>query len=169
MSAMSPPRIKMGGIAVLVILGAVFVAVSSIGIARYNKCPEIQGDAKYENRKIYLSQLLTIMITIPATIAAMPILNKMAGSSKSSAPLLAILMGVAGLITSVFTFQIVNNDTECEKVSSEKSMAIAGMVLSIVAVLGGGGALFYTNKNAIRARMSPRVEPVNQSFTTPTA
>jgi hypothetical protein len=48
-------------------------------------------------------------------------------------------------------------------------MAIAGMVLSIVAVLGGGGALFYTNKNAIRARMSPRVEPVNQSFTTPTA
>ena len=32
MSAMSPPRIRMGGIAVLVILGAVFVAVSSIGI-----------------------------------------------------------------------------------------------------------------------------------------
>ena len=166
---MSPPRMKLGGIAVLVILGAVFVAVSSIGIGRYNKCSEIQGDAKYENRKIYLSQLLTIMITIPATIAAMPILNKMAGSSKSSAPLLAMLMSIAGLIVSVFTFQIVNNDTPCEKVSSEKSMAIAGMVLSIVAVLGGGGALFYTNKNAIRARMSPREEPVNQSFTTPTA
>jgi disulfide bond formation protein DsbB len=101
------------------------------------------------------------MITIPATIAAMPILNKMAGSSKSSAPLLAMLMSIAGLIVSVFTFQIVNNDTPCEKVSSEKSMAIAGMVLSIVAILGSGGALFYKNKNAIRARMYP-VAPLTQ-------
>jgi hypothetical protein len=42
---MSAPRMKLGGIAVLVILGAVFVAVSSIGIGRYNKCSEIQGDA----------------------------------------------------------------------------------------------------------------------------
>lgn len=170
MSNNSPTRPNMGGIAVLVILGAVFVAVSSIGIGRYNKCADIQGDAKYENRKIFLSQLLTIMITIPATIAAMPILNKMAGSSKSSAPLLAILMGVAGLITSIFTFQIVNNDTACEKVSSEKSMAIAGMVLSIVAVLGGGGVLFMNN-NPMKARGSSTktTTPVNQSFTTPTA
>ena len=161
---MSNPRMKMGGIAVLVILGAVFVAISSIGIGRYNKCAEIQGDAKYENRKIFLSQLLTIMITIPATIAAMPILNTMAGSSKSSAPLIAMLMGVAGLIVSVFTFQIVNNDTACEKVSGEKNMAIAGMVLSIVAILGSGGVLFYKNKNAIRESMSPRVTPINQEF-----
>lgn len=166
---MSNPRIKMGGIAVLIILGALFVAISSVGIGRYNKCADIQGDDKYENRKIFLSQLLTIMITIPATIAAMPLLNKLAGSSKSSAPLLAMLMGVAGLIVSVFTFQIVNNDTPCEKVPGEKNVAIAGMVISIMAILGSGGALFYTNKNsinAIRARMAPSaVTPVNQALT----
>lgn len=165
---MSNPRMKMGGIAVLVILGAVFVAISSIGIGRYNKCAEIQGDAKYENRKIFLTQLLTIMITIPATIAAMPILSRMAGSSTSSAPMLAILMGVAGLMVSIFTFQIVNNDTACEKVSGEKNMAIAGMVLSIVAILGGGGVLANGFRTPASARVTVPPPPTNQSFT-PTA
>jgi|TARA_B110000977_G_scaffold155957_1_gene198420 hypothetical protein len=163
MSAMSPARMQMGGIAVLVILGAVFVAVSSIGIGRYNKCPEIQGDAKYENRKIFLSQLLAAMITIPATIAAMPILSKMTGQSKSSAPLLAMLMGVAGLITSVFTFQIVENDTACVKESNEKNMAIAGMVISIVAILGSGGVLFMNNKPSARVAANT-VTPTNQEL-----
>ena len=75
-------------------------------------------------------------------------------------------MGIAGLIVSVFTFQIVNNDTPCEKVPAEKNVAIAGMVISIVAILGSGGVLFYKNKNAIRARMTPgAVTPVNQALT----
>jgi predicted MFS family arabinose efflux permease len=142
---MSDPRpsvIALGGLGAA---AALFVWMISIGIARYNECGELQGDPKYENRKIFLSQLLTIMITIPATIMAMPILNKMGGDYKSSAPLVGVLMGVAGLVGSVFSYQIVEHDKECTKDTQDKNMAIGGMVLSICLILFGGYKFFKFN------------------------
>ena len=56
-----------------------------------------------------------------------------------------VLMGVAGLVGSVFSYQIVEHDKECTKDTQDKNMAIGGMVLSICLILFGGYKFFEFN------------------------
>ena len=50
---MSDPRPSVFALGGLGAAAALFVWMISTGIARYNECGELQGDPKYENRKIY--------------------------------------------------------------------------------------------------------------------
>ena len=67
--------ITLGVLAGAIGAAILYTPIASIGIDRYLKCDAIQGDQKYDNRKMFLSTTLTIMITVAATLVGYYIID----------------------------------------------------------------------------------------------
>lgn len=141
MGNMSAPSLV--GIAMVISLLA---WVSYTGINKYIECTEIQGDPKYDNRKMYLSHVLTIGITFAATLILRPVLDLMTGPWRSAAPPFFIISGIAGLISSIFSYQIIS-DEKCEKDEQKHKInmgsVIAGIIVSCIAIIIGFSMFMY--------------------------
>jgi hypothetical protein len=95
---------------------------------------------------MFLSQTLTIALTIPATFLAYYLFDKISGPSKSGIPLMAVVAGVTGIIASVFTYQLQKAE-ECSEVKDDAKTFIAlGITGSVMLTVGGLIMLGMRNK-----------------------
>lgn len=144
----SGPQIPTTLIAVTAVLGAIYTAIASIGIKRFNDCKEIQTISKYANRKEFLSATLIALISIPIAFLVLKF-----GTMTPSAPGFMVMMsGVLGIIASVFAFQL-QKASECTNIvkKSDKNFVIVAISASVLMTLGGIGMIAMKNKNSIRS------------------
>ena len=91
-----------------------FVYVMSLGIGTFDNChKDNKDDEDYDKllmRKDYMAHLLTICITVPATLCARSFFDGMTGSGKSSMPLFGIAMGVLTFVGSYFAYEIMSKE-----------------------------------------------------------
>jgi len=133
-------------IGIAAMAAAIYTPIASMGIDRFNKCDSIQDSEAYANKKMFLSQTLTIALTIPATFLAYYLFDKISGPSKSGIPLMAIVAGVTGIIASVFTYQLQKAE-ECAEVKDDAKTFIAlGITGSVMLTVGGLIMLGMRNK-----------------------
>lgn len=145
-----------GLITVGVLVGAIgaailYTPIASIGIDRYLKCDAIQGDEKYDNRKMFLSTTLTVMITVAATLVGYYIIDSFS-KQKSGLPFLLMMGGVMGIIASVFTYQLQQTTEECgEADDNSKNYVILCITGAVIMTIGGIYLLAKANPNTVKA------------------
>jgi len=159
-------------ILVLMLVAAVTFFVNFVGIKHYNECDAIRGVEKFENRKVYLSQLVTIVITGVVTLT----LRQFASSPGMSAtgPMM-LVVGALLLTSGVFVYQILNADKEaCEPKKSDVNYSGVSMGFASVIILAGLGITYlastknkkFTNTvstmGAFSNRGTSQVGPLNQ-------
>jgi len=145
-----------GLITVGVLAGAIgaailYTPIASIGIDRYLKCDAIQGDEKFDNRKMFLSTTLTVMITVAATLVGYYIIDSFS-KQKSGLPFLLMMGGVMGIIASVFTYQLQQTTEECGEVDdNSKNYVILCITGAVIMTVGGIYLLAKANPNTVKA------------------
>lgn len=145
-----------GLITIGVLAGAIgaailYTPIASIGIDRYLKCDAIQGDQKYDNRKMFLSTTLTVMITVAATLVGYYIIDSFS-KQKSGLPFLLMMGGVMGIIASVFTYQLQQTTEECGEVDdNSKNYVILCITGAVIMTVGGIYLLAKANPNTVKA------------------
>tara|TARA_R110001606_G_scaffold6014_2_gene27215 strand:- start:2532 stop:3179 length:648 start_codon:yes stop_codon:yes gene_type:complete len=145
-----------GLITIGVLAGAIgaailYTPIASIGIDRYLKCDAIQGDEKYDNRKMFLSTTLTVMITVAATLVGYYIIDSFS-KQKSGLPFLLMMGGVMGIIASVFTYQLQQTTEECgEADDNSKNFVILCITGAVIMTVGGIYLLAKANPNTVKA------------------
>jgi len=142
--------ITLGVLAGAIGAAILYTPIASIGIDRYLKCDAIQGDQKYDNRKMFLSTTLTIMITVAATLVGYYIIDGFQ-KQKSGLPFLMIMGGVMGIIASVFTYQLQQTTEECgEADDNSKNFVILCITGAVFMTLGGIYLLVKNNPNTAK-------------------
>lgn len=142
--------ITLGVLAGAIGAAILYTPIASIGIDRYLKCDAIQGDQKYDNRKMFLSTTLTIMITVAATLVGYYIIDGFS-KQKSGLPFLLMMGGVMGIIASVFTYQLQQTVDECgEPDDNSKNFVILCITGSVFMTLGGIYLLAKANPNTVK-------------------
>lgn len=124
----------------IVLLAAVTFFVNFVGIRHYNECEAVRGVEKFENRKVYLSQLVTIVVTAAVTLG----LRKFVSTPGASAagPMM-IIGGILLLISGVFVYQILHADKEaCKPKDSEVNYSITGMTFASFIIVVGLAATY---------------------------
>jgi len=120
-----------------ILLGIFFVAITALGIDKYNKCEGIKDSEKYQNLKMFMSHTMTIAITIPIVLLLMKFVNNEGG-------VFTIVYSIMGLIASAIAMDIMRQP-ECEDTvkKSDKNFAIMSLVGWIILLLAGS---FFTFK-----------------------
>ena len=120
-----------------VLLGIFFIAITALGIDKYNKCEGIQTSEKYQNLKMFMSHTMTIAITIPAIL----LLQKLVANEGG---VFTIVYAIMGLTASSVAMNIMNQP-ECKDnvKSSDKNFAIVSIISWIILLLAGS---FFTFK-----------------------
>ena len=120
-----------------IILGVFFVAITALGIDKYNKCEGIKDSEKFQNLKMFMSHTMTIAITIPIVLLLMKFVNNEGG-------VFTIVYSIMGLIASAIAMDIMRQP-ECEDTvkKSDKNFAIMSLVGWIILLLAGS---FFTFK-----------------------
>ena len=121
-----------------IVLGVIYIAVTSLGIQTYNKCEGIQGSQKFTNLKHFMSHTMAVAITIPVVF----LLTKFVKNEGGVFTILYSIMGIAG---SAMAIQIMNQP-ECKDgvKKDEKNFAIVALVFWILLFLAGG---YFTMKS----------------------
>ena len=120
-----------------ILLGIFFVAITSLGIDKYNKCEGIQDSEKYQNLKMFMSHTMAIAITIPVIL----LLQKFVANEGG---VFTIIYAIMGLTASAIAMDIMRQP-ECEDTvkKSDKNFAIMSLVGWIILLLAGS---FFTFK-----------------------
>lgn len=120
-----------------ILLGIFFVAITALGIDKYNKCEGIQSSEKYQNLKMFMSHTMTIAITIPIVLLLMKFVNNEGG-------VFTIVYAIMGLTSSAIAMDIMRQP-ECEDTvkTSDKNFAIMSIIGWIILLLAGS---FFTFK-----------------------
>tara|TARA_R110000772_G_scaffold40102_2_gene93910 strand:- start:528 stop:1472 length:945 start_codon:yes stop_codon:yes gene_type:complete len=105
-----------------ILLGIFFVAVTSLGIDKYNKCVGIQGSKKYQNLKAFMSHTMAIAIAIPCILLLQKLVVNEGG-------VFTIVYAIMGLTASSMAMNIMSQP-ECEDTvkSSDKNFAIVSII-----------------------------------------
>ncbi len=121
-----------------IIIGVIYIAVTSLGIQTYNKCEGIQGSQKFTNLKHFMSHTMAVAITIPVVF----LLTKFVKNEGGVFTILYSIMGIAG---SAMAIQIMNQP-ECKDgvKKDEKNFAIVALVFWLILFLAGG---YFTMKS----------------------
>ena len=121
-----------------IVLGVIYIAVTSLGIQTYNKCEGIQGSQKFTNLKHFMSHTMAVAITIPVVF----LLTKFVKNEGGVFTILYSIMGIAG---SAMAIQIMNQP-ECKDgvKKDEKNFAIVALVFWLILFLAGG---YFTMKS----------------------
>lgn len=133
----------------IAILAAVTFFVNVVGIKHYNECDAIRGVDKFENRKVYLTQLITIVITAAATLGLRKFIST---PGMSAAGPMMIVGGVLLLVSAVFVYQLLNADKEaCKPKDSEVNYSITGMAFASFIILAGLATVYmaYAKKGPV--------------------
>jgi len=120
-----------------ILLGIFFVAVTALGIDKYNKCEGIQDSEKYQNLKMFMSHTMAIAITIPVILLLQKFVSNEGG-------VFTIIYAIMGLTASAIAMDIMRQP-ECEDTvkKSDKNFAIMSLVGWIILLLAGS---FFTFK-----------------------
>ena len=120
-----------------ILLGIFFVAVTALGIDKYNKCEDIQNSEKYQNLKMFMSHTMAIAITIPVILLLQKFVSNEGG-------VFTIIYAIMGLTASAIAMDIMRQP-ECEDTvkKSDKNFAIMSLVGWIILLLAG---CFFTFK-----------------------
>ena len=120
-----------------ILLGIFFVAVTALGIDKYNKCEGIQDSEKYQNLKMFMSHTMAIAITIPVILLLQKFVSNEGG-------VFTIIYAIMGLTASAIAMDIMRQP-ECEDTvkKSDKNFAITSLVGWIILLLAG---CFFTFK-----------------------
>jgi len=119
-------------VALIVILGIFYVAISALGLDKYNKCEAIQSSEKYANLKSFMSHTMTIAITIPVVLLLMKFVKNEGG-------VFTLIYSIMGLTASAIAYDVMSQD-ECKKnvEESDKNFAIGSIIGWILLLLMGG-------------------------------
>ena len=152
----------------IILLAAVTFFVNFVGIKHYNNCEAMRGVEEFENRKVYLSQLVTIVITAAATLGLRKFIST---PGASAAGPMMIIGGVLLLVSGVFVYQLLQADKEtCAPKDSEVNYSITGMTFASFIILAGLGATYmaYAKKGGTvtPTNTTTTVSPANASLTT---
>ena len=120
-----------------ILLGIFFVAITALGIDKYNKCEGIQDSKKYQNLKMFMSHTMAIAITIPVILLLQKFVTNEGG-------VFTIIYAIMGLTASAIAMNIMLQP-ECEDTvkKSDKNFAIMSLVGWIILLLAGS---FFTFK-----------------------
>ena len=120
-----------------ILLGIFFIAVTALGIDKYNKCEGIQDSEKYQNLKMFMSHTMAIAITIPVILLLQKFVSNEGG-------VFTIIYAIMGLTASAIAMDIMRQP-ECEDTvkKSDKNFAIMSLVGWIILLLAG---CFFTFK-----------------------
>ena len=120
-----------------ILLGIFFVAITALGIDKYNKCVGIQGSKKYENLKAFMSHTMAIAIAIPVILILQKFVTNEGG-------VFTIIYAIMGLTASAIAMNIMGQP-ECKDTvkSSDKNFAIVSIIGWIILLLAGS---FFTFK-----------------------
>ena len=119
-------------VALIVILGIFYVAISALGLDKYNKCEAIQSSEKYANLKMFMSHTMTIAITIPVVLLLMKFVKNEGG-------VFTLIYSIMGLTASAIAYDVMSQD-ECKQYVEEtdKNYAIGSIIGWILLLLMGG-------------------------------
>jgi len=120
-----------------ILLGIFFVAITSLGIDKYNKCEGIQDSKKYQNLKAFMSHTMAVAIAIPIILILQKLVSNEGG-------VFTIIYAIMGLTASSMAMNIMSQP-ECKDnvKSSDKNFAIVSIVGWIILLLAGS---FFTFK-----------------------
>ena len=120
-----------------ILLGIFFIAITALGIDKYNKCEGIQSSEKYQNLKMFMSHTMTIAITIPAILLLQKLVSNEGG-------VFTIVYAIMGLTASSIAVDIMRQP-ECEATvkSSDKNFAKLSVGGWLILLLAGS---FFTFK-----------------------
>jgi len=125
-------------IMVTIILGVIYIAVTSLGIQTYNKCEGIQGSQKFTNLKNFMSHTMAVAIAIPIVF----LLTKFV---KNEGGVFTIIYAIMGIASSAMAIQIMNQpDCKDGVKKDEKNFAIVALVFWLILFLAGG---YFTMKS----------------------
>jgi hypothetical protein len=139
----------------IILLAAVTFFVNFVGIKHYNNCDAMRGVEEFENRKVYLSQLVTIVITAAATLGLRKFIST---PGASAAGPMMIIGGVLLLVSGVFVYQLLHADKDtCAPKDSEVNYSITGMTFASFIILAGLGATYmaYTKNGVTNTVVAP--------------
>jgi hypothetical protein len=139
----------------IILLAAVTFFVNFVGIKHYNNCDAIRGVEEFENRKVYLNRLVTIVITAAATLGLRKFIST---PGASAAGPMMIIGGVLLLVSGVFVYQLLHADKDtCAPKDSEVNYSITGMTFASFIILAGLGATYmaYTKKGVTNTVVAP--------------
>ncbi len=89
-----------------IILGVFFVAITALGIDKYNKCEGIKDSEKFQNLKMFMSHTMTIGITIPVVLLLMKFVKNEGG-------IFTLIYSIMGITASAIAYNIMSHD-ECK-------------------------------------------------------
>ena len=120
-----------------ILLGIFFVAITALGIDKYNKCEGLQDSEKYANLKMFMSHTMTVAITIPIVLLLMKFVNNEGG-------VFTMVYAIMGLTASAIAMDVMRQP-ECEASvkDSDKNFATMSIVAWILLLLAGS---FFTFK-----------------------
>ena len=120
-----------------ILLGIFFIAITALGIDKYNKCEGIQSSEKYQNLKMFMSHTMTIAITIPVILLLQKLVTNEGG-------VFTIIYAIMGLTASSIAVDIMRQP-ECEDTvkASDKNFAKLSVGGWLILLLAGS---FFTFK-----------------------
>jgi len=120
-----------------ILLGIFFIAITALGIDKYNKCEGIQDSEKYQNLKMFMSHTMTIAITIPVVLLLQKLVTNEGG-------VFTIVYAIMGITASSIAVDIMNQP-ECEGTvkASDKNFAKLSVGGWLILLLAGS---FFTFK-----------------------
>lgn len=121
-----------------ILLGIFFVAITALGIDKYNKCEGIKDSEKYQNLKMLMSHTMTIAITIPIVLLLMKFVNNEGG-------VFTIVYSIMGLTASAIAVDIMRQP-ECKDTVKTSDMNFAKLSVGGWLVLLLAGSFFTFKK-----------------------
>jgi hypothetical protein len=121
-------------LAIIMMMGVFYIAITAIGVRTFNKCDQVQNSQKWKNIKGFLSHTMTMAITMIATLT-------LAKFVKSEAVAFGLVFGIFGLIASVMTISLTG---ECKNSAdkSARNFGIASAVAYPLLIIASGYMMF---------------------------
>ena len=119
-------EIKWSTVGMILVMGFLYMIISSIGMSVYSKCEAMKGKPVQENLNKYLAATLTIGLTIPFTLLVLKLVKKE----------LAVFMLIYSIMGLVGSAAALNWTVKCENAKqSEKTYAGMNVALFSITLL----------------------------------
>ena len=125
-------EIKWSTVGLILVMGFLYMIISSIGMSVYSKCEAMKGKPVQENLNKYLAATLTIGLTIPFTLLVLKLVKKE----------LAVFMLIYSIMGLVGSAAALNWTVKCENAKqSEKTYAGMNVALFSITLLASAWML----------------------------
>jgi hypothetical protein len=116
-------EIKWSTVGLILVMGFLYMIISSIGMSVYSKCEAMKGKPVQENLNKYLAATLTIGLTIPFTLLVLKLVKKE----------LAVFMLIYSIMGLVGSAAALNWTVKCEN-AKQSEKTYAGMNVALFSI-----------------------------------